>query len=104
MRAPTTNDIESLRKKTKSITLPDKRLLAYVEVGDLKGKPIFYFHGSPSSRLEGYWIDELGKEVGVRFIVPDRPGIGKSARIRFVHFGMGTSRGHKQCLSRYEQA
>ncbi len=33
--------------------LPDGRALAYLEWGDSTGYPAFYFHGTPSSRLEG---------------------------------------------------
>lgn len=35
------------------LMLPDGRALAYLEWGDSIGYPAFYFHGTPSSRLEG---------------------------------------------------
>lgn len=60
------------------ITLTSGRKLAYAEYGDPKGVPMFYFHGWPSSRLQGELMDKLGKERGIRVIAPDRPGIGLS--------------------------
>lgn len=56
------------------------RKLGYDEHGPADGKPIFYFHGSPSSRIESavYVSDEILQTLNVRLIVPDRPGIGLS--------------------------
>jgi pimeloyl-ACP methyl ester carboxylesterase len=41
---------------------------------------IFYFHGSPSTRLEWYLFrtEALAKKLKLRLIVPDRPGLGRS--------------------------
>src|SRR5258708_12662231 len=36
----------------KLIHLPDGRALGYAEFGDLTGKPVFFFHGFPGSRLQ----------------------------------------------------
>ncbi len=61
------------------ITLPDGRLLSYAEYWDPAGRPVFYFHGTPGSRLEHA---PLPADVGlppVRLIVPDRPGYGFSS-------------------------
>ena len=57
--------------------LRDGRALAYTEWGDAHGQPVFYFHGSPLSRL---WIpDEAAtRAAGVRLIAADRPGYGGS--------------------------
>jgi len=61
------------------ITLPDGRALAYAEFGRPDGRPVLYFHGSPSCRLEPTLIgDETLFRLGVRMIAPDRPGIGRS--------------------------
>lgn len=60
------------------VTLSSGRKLAYAEYGDPRGVPMFYFHGWPSSRLQGEFMDKLGKERGIRVIAPDRPGIGLS--------------------------
>jgi pimeloyl-ACP methyl ester carboxylesterase len=60
--------------------LPDGRQLGYDERGPSNGRPLFYFHGSPSSRLEShlYVSEEMLQSLGVRLIVADRPGIGLS--------------------------
>jgi pimeloyl-ACP methyl ester carboxylesterase len=61
-----------------SIRLRDGRSLAYDEYGDLGGRPVFYFHGFPSCRVEAEVIDEAAKRHGVRLIALDRPGFGQS--------------------------
>jgi pimeloyl-ACP methyl ester carboxylesterase len=57
--------------------MPDGRRLAYTEWGLPNGKPVLYFHGTPGSRL---WCpdEESTSAAGVRLIIPDRPGIGRS--------------------------
>jgi pimeloyl-ACP methyl ester carboxylesterase len=60
------------------ITLSNGLRLGYAEYGDPRGEVAFYFHGWPSSRLQGYLFDELAKKHGMRLICPDRPGIGLS--------------------------
>ena len=62
------------------IQLPNGRMLAYNEYGASNGKPLFYFHGSPSSRLEAelFLSDETLRQLGVRLIAVDRPGMGLS--------------------------
>jgi pimeloyl-ACP methyl ester carboxylesterase len=62
----------------KTIQLSDGRTLAYLDTGDPEGRPVFYFHGGPGSRLEGLLFDELNQQLGVRMITPDRPGYGMS--------------------------
>ncbi|MCP4204193.1 MAG: alpha/beta hydrolase [bacterium] len=62
----------------KTILLSDGRTLAYLETGDSEGRPVFLFHGGPGSRLEGLHFDELNQRLGIRMIVPDRPGYGLS--------------------------
>jgi len=58
-------------------TMSDGRRLAYTEWGLPDGKPVLYFHGRPGSRL---WCpdEEATAAAGVRLIMPDRPGIGRS--------------------------
>jgi pimeloyl-ACP methyl ester carboxylesterase len=60
------------------VTLPDGRALAYMEWGDRAGYPAFYFHGTPSSRLEGAFADDAARRNGFRLIAVDRPGFGRS--------------------------
>ncbi|MCO4847171.1 MAG: alpha/beta hydrolase [Yoonia sp.] len=62
----------------KTIQLPDGRTLAYLEVGAADGRPVFYFHGGPGSRLEGLLFDEASRDMGIRLIAIDRPGYGLS--------------------------
>jgi len=35
-----------------TVVLQDGRSLGFAEYGDPDGKPVFYFHGHPSSRLD----------------------------------------------------
>ena len=60
------------------ITLSDGRRLSFAEFGDRQGKPVFYFHGFPGSRLEAKLADGISQESKVRFIGIDRPGYGLS--------------------------
>ena len=62
------------------IKLPDGRRLGYDEHGPAGGIPLFYFHGSPSSRLEFnlYGDEELLQKLHVRLLAVDRPGLGLS--------------------------
>ena len=62
----------------KTIQLSDGRTLAYLESGDPNGRPVFFFHGGPGSRLEGQIYDRLNQKLGIRMIVADRPGYGLS--------------------------
>jgi pimeloyl-ACP methyl ester carboxylesterase len=62
----------------KTIKLKDGRTLAYEEFGDPNGKPFFYFHGWPASRITGKHYDEITKKNKIRLICPDRPGFGLS--------------------------
>lgn len=61
-----------------TLTLHDGRVLGYAEYGTPSGFPLMYFHGYPSSRLEGLGLGKLPERRGLRFIVPDRPGFGLS--------------------------
>ncbi|KAF2036501.1 alpha/beta hydrolase fold protein [Setomelanomma holmii] len=60
-------------------TLPDGRKIGYAQYGSPTGKPILYNHGFPGSRLEAAQFDDLGRELGLRIIAIDRPGIGWSS-------------------------
>lgn len=54
------------------------RILGYVEYGDPAGKPLFFFHGWPSSRLHAKRLEKVAKKLKVRIISLDRPGFGLS--------------------------
>jgi pimeloyl-ACP methyl ester carboxylesterase len=67
-------------KNENVFTLPDGRKLAYAEFGKPDGFPVFYFHATPSSRLEPLFLgDEIFSQLGLRVICPDRPGMGNSS-------------------------
>jgi hypothetical protein len=57
--------------------LRDGRALAYAEWGDVHGPPVFFFHGSPLSRL---WCpdEEATEAAGVHLVTIDRPDFGGS--------------------------
>lgn len=68
-------------KTDQTIKLKDGRTLGYAEYGAPKGKPVFYFHGFPSSRLD--WrifdtTDMIAAQLGAHIIEVDRPGMGLS--------------------------
>jgi pimeloyl-ACP methyl ester carboxylesterase len=62
------------------IQRPNGRKLGFEDIGPRDGKPVFYFHGVPSSSIDWrMWGDEsLLETVGVRLIAVDRPGVGGS--------------------------
>jgi pimeloyl-ACP methyl ester carboxylesterase len=60
-----------------AIRLGDGRRLAYAEWGDPEGATVFFFHGTPMSRL--YCPDDaVTASSRVRLVTVDRPGIGGS--------------------------
>ncbi len=60
--------------------LEDGRNLGYAEYGDASGKPLLYFHGGISCRLDIAFAEKQFSTRGLRVIAPDRPGIGLSDR------------------------
>ncbi len=58
--------------------LPDGRRIGFADCGPPDGLPVFYFHGWPSSRLEGTLWEEACSQLKVRLVAPDRPGYGLS--------------------------
>jgi pimeloyl-ACP methyl ester carboxylesterase len=58
--------------------LRDGRRLGFAEYGLREGRPVIYFHGWPSSRLEPRSMEPVCLEMGVRLLAPDRPGFGLS--------------------------
>ncbi len=56
--------------------LPDGRQLGYCTVGE--GKPVLYFHGTASSRLETQLLKEFAFASHLKIIGVDRPGFGLS--------------------------
>ncbi|HEX7442860.1 MAG TPA: alpha/beta hydrolase [Acidimicrobiales bacterium] len=62
----------------RTVRLSDGRVLGYAEAGDPEGMPMVLFHGTPSSRLDAYWLDGPARRAGWRLIAPDRPAHGLS--------------------------
>lgn len=63
-----------------TVTVKSGRSLDAIEAGDLKGKPIFFIHGTPGSRRLFQPHVEDAKSLGVRLISYSRPGYGNSTR------------------------
>lgn len=61
------------------ISLSGNRSVAISEYGIKAGEPIFFCHGWPSSRTMGELTDAAARELGLRIISPDRPGIRDSS-------------------------
>jgi pimeloyl-ACP methyl ester carboxylesterase len=72
--------LESTHRTQQTFKLPDGRMLGYAEYGDPQGRPFFYFHGWPSSRIEfaGLDGDAIAAGLNMRVIAIDRPGFGLS--------------------------
>jgi pimeloyl-ACP methyl ester carboxylesterase len=60
------------------VTLQNSRQIGFAEYGVPDGKPIFYFHGFPGSRLEAGRFHEVAVANRYRLIGIDRPGMGLS--------------------------
>jgi pimeloyl-ACP methyl ester carboxylesterase len=63
----------------KLIQLGNERVLAFEEYGDEKGVPVIFCHGWPSSRTMAQLTDRSARNLGIRVISPDRPGISGSS-------------------------
>ena len=61
-----------------TFTLSNGLKMGYCEYGDPKGEVAFYFHGWPSSHVQGSLFHDQARKHGMRLICPDRPGIGLS--------------------------
>lgn len=70
-RGPMDGHVDSMR-------LADGRTIFWHQYGDPSGFPIFYFHGTPGSGIEGAVFDSAGKRQGCRIIAIDRPGVADS--------------------------
>lgn len=60
------------------LRLPDGRHLAYTAYGLREGRPVYFFHGFPGSRLQAALGHEQAVEAGVCLVAFDRPGFGRS--------------------------
>ena len=60
------------------LALADGRKVQVEEYGDPSGVPALWFHGAFSSRLEASSLDAPARELGLRVLALDRPGVGGS--------------------------
>jgi pimeloyl-ACP methyl ester carboxylesterase len=59
--------------------LPEtNQLIAWAGSGSATRRPAFFFHGTPSSRLECQEFRQELCQHNIRLIAPDRPGFGRS--------------------------
>jgi len=63
---------------TRFIPLRHGRRLAYAQFGDPTGSPVVLFHGLPGSRIQRHPDDSIAARLGLRVLMPDRPGCGLS--------------------------
>jgi pimeloyl-ACP methyl ester carboxylesterase len=61
------------------VQLENGGVLALAEYGDASGVPVIFCHGWPSSRTMARLTDEAARDLGIRIISPDRPGISGSS-------------------------
>jgi len=66
------------RSEDRLISLRDGRRLGYAEYGDPYGRPVLFFHGLGTTRVICPPDDAPARELGVRLIAVDRPGVGLS--------------------------
>jgi len=62
------------------LALGDGRVLAWRWWGDEGGIPVLRIQGTPSSRLNRNPDPNVQRELGVRYLMADRPGYGGSSR------------------------
>src|SRR5438270_5944342 len=67
-----------MSNRTEMLVLSHGAIIALSEYGDPRGAPVFFCHGWPSSRTMAELADEAARDLGVRIISPDRPGIRDS--------------------------
>ncbi|RSL74440.1 hypothetical protein CEP53_000311 [Fusarium sp. AF-6] len=65
-----------------AFTLPSGRKLGYHTSGPTTGTPIIYIHGHPDSgiTITGPLESRIAQDLNIRWIGPDRPGVGLSTR------------------------
>ena len=66
------------RWEVRVLRLDDGRDVAFADYGDPDGEVVFGFHGTPGSHTQFAPASAAAGQVGVRLIVPDRPGYGHS--------------------------
>jgi pimeloyl-ACP methyl ester carboxylesterase len=68
-------------EKVRTVSRADGRVVAYAQVGDPAGVPLFVLHGTPGSRLSSLQQNPSRvADAGLRVVSYDRPGYGHSTR------------------------
>ena len=68
----------------REVTLSGGMVISYLDAGAPDGDVVFYFHGTPSSRMQAAGpVDAAAAQLGLRVIAPDRPGCGGSPFVRY---------------------
>jgi pimeloyl-ACP methyl ester carboxylesterase len=67
-----------MSNRTDTLALGNGVAIALSEYGDPRGAPVFFCHGWPSSRTMAELAHDAGRDLNVRIISPDRPGIRDS--------------------------
>lgn len=62
----------------KKIELRSGETIGVGDFGAKEGKPVFYFHGLPGSRIEVSLAHRHAEKLGIRMLALDRPGFGLS--------------------------
>src|ERR1039458_5379304 len=60
-----------------------ERVVKVRDVGGPSGMPVLYFHGTPGSRVDVVFGDDLATQAEVRIVSFDRPGLGGSSASSF---------------------
>jgi pimeloyl-ACP methyl ester carboxylesterase len=67
-----------MSERTDTLVLANGATVALSEYGDPRGAPVFFCHGWPSSRTMAELADDAARDLTLRIISPDRPGIRDS--------------------------
>lgn len=54
----------------------DGSVIAVEVVGEQDATPVLFCHGLADSRLSAHWFTQAARELGLRVMAPDRPGVG----------------------------
>jgi pimeloyl-ACP methyl ester carboxylesterase len=60
------------------VQLQEGGVIAFEEYGDPNGVPVIFCHGWPSSRTMARLTDDAARDLAIRIVSPDRPGISGS--------------------------
>lgn len=80
-------DVVALEPADAQLQLPDGRLLSYRVYGAPTGRPVYFFHGFPGSRLQAALVHGQALAAGVALVAFDRPGFGVSDPARAPRVG-----------------